>query len=37
MRSSILIVDDSPVIIHLVSSVLEDYHLLFAMNGVEAM
>ena len=37
MRSSILIVDDSPVIIHLVSSVLEDYHLLFAMNGVEAI
>lgn len=37
MRSSILIVDDSPVVIHLVSRVLEDYHLLFAMNGVEAL
>lgn len=37
MRSSILIVDDSPVIIHLVSSILEDYHLLFAMDGVEAI
>lgn len=37
MRTSILIVDDSPMIIHLVSSVLEDYHLLFALNGVEAL
>ncbi len=37
MRSSILIVDDSPMIIHLVSSILEDYHLRFAMNGGEAL
>lgn len=37
MRTSILIVDDSPMIIHLVSSILEDYHLLFALNGEEAI
>lgn len=37
MRSSILIVDDSPTIIHIVSSVLEDYHMHFALNGKEAL
>jgi len=37
MRSSILIVDDSPAIIHLVSGILEDYHLIFALDGEEAL
>lgn len=37
MRSSILIVDDSPTIIHIVSSVLEEYHMHFALNGKEAL
>jgi len=37
MRSTILIVDDSPMIIHLVSGVLEDYHLQFALNGEDAL
>ncbi len=37
MRSSILIVDDSPAIIHLVSGILEDYHLIFALDGDEAL
>lgn len=37
MRSSILVVDDSPMIIHLVSSILEEYHLQFALNGEEAL
>ncbi len=37
MRSSVLIVDDSPMIIHLTSSILEEYHLRFAMNGEEAL
>lgn len=37
MRSTILIVDDSPMIIHLASGVLEDYHLQFALDGEEAI
>jgi CheY-like chemotaxis protein len=37
MRTSILVVDDSPMIIHLVSSILEDYHMHFALNGQEAI
>lgn len=37
MRSSILIVDDSTMIIHLVSSILEDYHMRFALSGEEAL
>lgn len=36
-RSSILVVDDSTTVIHLVSSVLEDYHMRFALNGKEAL
>lgn len=37
MRSNILIVDDSTTIIHLVSGILEEYHLKFALNGKSAL
>lgn len=37
MRSTILVVDDSPMIIHHVSSILEDYHLKFALSGEDAI
>lgn len=37
MRSTILIVDDAPMTIHLVSTILEEYHIKFALNGKEAI
>lgn len=37
MRSTILIVDDSPMVIHLLLGILEEYHLKFALNGEDAL
>lgn len=37
MRTKILIVDDSPSIIKLVSGILTEYHLIFALDGLEAL